>query len=522
MKKLTFKRSIMKHFLPLFILTLAISVSAQEYCNYDEQTTHDFGYKSFDIPYLMLEQNDGKILMLGTSYFSESNSYKASLLRLNQNNTLDETFGENGKTVHTWSQRNNCISGALQDDGKILIGGYQAPGSGSSTRRAYVARLMSDGSSDLSFGDNGSMLLNTIIGSGSVVGLKQLDNGKIQAIVIGNSPTGYHAMVQLDEFGAYDTTFGDNGVAYNPVLNVTWQDDYGQGLFLEDGSVIVVGKAYVNPNTKPCITKLTPEGDLDSNFAVDGTLYIERAIQFNFAGIHATLAENEDIIIAATSDEAPKKYLLFKVNGMTGAMDNDFGTDGILESSQTSTYNAAHAVVADQVSGGIHVLGTGGTGNWTPNVWKVSSIGEEENGCDGNAMQTFSLGYTFSQGYYAALYTSTEKLRIAGNSGVTDATSGTNQVMNFMTPLNSLATGIDEIKEITFNIYPNPAVNEMNIFVEDNAQIDIIKIYNQLGQNIMQENNVVNTLDISSLPKGIYIIELVSGASIIRKKLIKG
>ena len=128
MKKLTFKRSIMKKFLPLFILTLAISVSAQEYCNYDEQTTHDFGYKSFDIPYLMLEQNDGKILMLGTSYFSESNSYKASLLRLNQNNTLDETFGENGKAVHTWSQRNSCISGALQDDGKILIGGFQAPG----------------------------------------------------------------------------------------------------------------------------------------------------------------------------------------------------------------------------------------------------------------------------------------------------------------------------------------------------------------------------------------------------------
>ena len=175
MKKLTFKLSIMKNYLPLLLLFLTLSVSAQQYCNYDQQTTYDFGSTSFDIPYLMLEQNDGKILMLGTSYYSNSNSYKASLLRLNQNNTLDETFGENGKVGHTWSQRNNCISGALQDNGKILIGGFQAPGSGSSTFRAYVARLMSDGSPDLTFGDNGSMLLDTIIGRGSVVGLKQLD-----------------------------------------------------------------------------------------------------------------------------------------------------------------------------------------------------------------------------------------------------------------------------------------------------------------------------------------------------------
>ena len=94
--------------------------------------------------------------------------------------------------------------------------------------------------------------------------------------------------------------------------------------------------------------------------------------------------------------------------------------------------------------------------------------------------------------------------------------------MNFMIPSYSLATGIDEIKEIVFNIYPNPAVNEIKISVEDNAQIDIITIYNQLGQKIMQENNVANKLDISGLPKGIYIIELVSGASIVRKKLIKG
>ena len=521
MKKLSTKLSIMKNLLPLLLLLFTLSNSAQEYCEYDEQTTYDFGSSSFDTPYLMLEQNDGKILIIGTSYYNTSNHFEASLMRMNQNNTLDETFGDNGKVGHKWDQRNNCISGALQDDSKILIGGHQAPGNASSTIRPYVARLMNDGTPDLTFGTDGSMLIDTLLNKGSVVGIKQLNNGKIQAVVITNAPAGV-ALVQLDEFGAYDITFGNNGIAFNPVLNLYMQTEYGQGLFLEDGSVIVVGKAIVTPIVKPCITKLTPEGDLDSNFAVDGTLYIDRAIQFNFTGIHAALTSVEDIIIAATSEETPQKYLLFKIDEVTGAMENDFSTDGYLESSQTANFNAAHFLVVDQVSGGIHVIGTGGTSNWTPNVWKVSLTGEEENGCDGNSMQTFPLGYSYSQGYYAALYTSSGDLRLSGNSGVTDSLSGDNQVMNFMIPYNSLATGINEVKEVAFNIYPNPAVNEINISVEDNAQIDLVNIYNQLGQRIITETNGFTTIDISALPKGIYIVELITEASIARRKMIKG
>ena len=517
MKKLNFT------LLPVIIFTISftLSVPEQEYCNYNEQTTYDFGSHSFDTPYLMLEQNNGKTLIIGTSYYNSSNHFEASLLRLNQNNTPDETFGENGQVGHTWDQRNNCISGALQDDGKILIGGYQAPGNGVSTFRPYVARLMSDGSPDLSFGVDGSALLEFVTGiKGSVVGIKEMENGKIQAIVIGSNPGGY-GLIQLDEFGAYDSNFSEDGVAYNPVTNVYWQTEYGNGLFLEDGSVIVVGKAFPGI-TMPCITKLTPEGDLDSTFAVDGTLYIERDIQYNFAGIHAALTNDEDIVIAATSDETPKKYLLFKVNGQTGELETDFGVVGTLESSHTSSFNAVNELVVDPATGGLYVMGTGGTSNWTPNIWKVSSMGEEENNCGGSSMQTFSLGYAYSQYYHAALFTSTGDLRISGNSGVADTTSGDNQVMNFMIPRNSLATGIKDIEDISFEVYPNPAVNEINISVEGNTHIDVVNIFNQMGQKVLgqEENNLKSTIDISMLPKGIYIIELQSTKTTLRKKII--
>lgn len=504
-----------------FNLAILFSVSAQEYCNYDTQTSFDFGDGSSDSPYKILEQSDGKTLIFGTSYYITGNYFEASIARLNTNNTLDESFGDNGRVSHRWDSRNTCISAALQDDGKILIGGYQAPGNGLSSFRRYVARLNNDGTPDSTFGVNGSAKLDAGSGTnGAVVAIKEKEDGKVQAIVIGNNTPGY-GLIQLDEFGAYDTTFSGDGIAYHSVTSVYWQTDYGDGLFMEDGSVIVIGKAYAGI-TKPCITKITPEGDLDSTFAVDGTLYIERAIMYNYAGIHGILTSDEDIIIAATSDESPKKYLLFKVDGETGELVSDFGTNGILESSQTSNFGEVHDVVVDPATEGIYVFGRGGTGYWISAVWKVSPIGVEESSCNGNSLQLFQLSSPSSSGFYAAMFSSSGELQILGQSDMTDETSGENQGQNFMIPKNSLATNIHKDAQTNFNVYPNPAKNEINITIDDSNKIEAVNIYSQTGQKVycQGQNIEINKVDISSFPEGIYIIELKSTRTTLRKKII--
>ncbi len=508
---------------PLLIFTLSFitSVDAQDYCTYDDQTAYDFGDGSADRPYNLLEQNDGKILMTGTSYYISGNYFTASVARLNPDNTPDGSFGNNGRVGHRWDSRNTSISSALQEDGKILVGGYQAPGNGLSSFRPYVARLLSDGSPDSTFGVNGSAKLEFSSGiKGSVVGIKETEDGKVRAIVIGDNPPGV-GVVQLDEFGIYDTTFSEDGVAYHSVLSVYWQTDYGDGLFMEDGSVIGIKKAH-SGITKPCITKLTPEGDLDSTFALNGTLYIERSIKYNYAGIHAALTADEDIIIAATSEESPIKYLLFKVNGITGELDNDFGTNGLLESSQTSSFSEVHDVVVDPNTGGFYVFGTGSDYNWVPTVWSVSSSGIEANACNGNAMQNFQLSNPYSSGYYAALFTETGELRIGGQSGVIDETSGEGQSTNFMIPKNSMATFIEDNSKGSFKVYPNPAQNEINISVENHNTIYEVNIYNQIGQIVQtkKENIMESKMDISALPNGIYILEIKSTKTTLRKKII--
>jgi uncharacterized protein (TIGR02145 family) len=76
---------------------------------------------------------------------------------------------------------------------------------------------------------------------------------------------------------------------------------------------------------------------------------------------------------------------------------------------------------------------------------------------------------------------------------------------------------IDNIK-----IYPNPAFNQISI-VSNESQIINIQIYNMIGACVLQKelgsNN--NNINISSLPKGIYVIKLFISQSMIQKKLIK-
>ena len=83
--------------------------------------------------------------------------------------------------------------------------------------------------------------------------------------------------------------------------------------------------------------------------------------------------------------------------------------------------------------------------------------------------------------------------------------------------------GINEIQEEdnTVSIYPNPAIESITIS-SDNI-IKCLEIYNPLGQRVYQAkvNAKTKSIDINSLPKGIYIIGVNTEEGYIKKKFIK-
>ncbi|PIF06235.1 MAG: hypothetical protein CSA36_02635 [Draconibacterium sp.] len=77
-------------------------------------------------------------------------------------------------------------------------------------------------------------------------------------------------------------------------------------------------------------------------------------------------------------------------------------------------------------------------------------------------------------------------------------------------------TGVNNITEQNLTVYPNPAINEINVIHDFNGDVEIT-VYNISGQPVLKSQTVErsglnkNKLDISSLPVGMYSVRVSSG-----------
>jgi hypothetical protein len=99
-------------------------------------------------------------------------------------------------------------------------------------------------------------------------------------------------------------------------------------------------------------------------------------------------------------------------------------------------------------------------------------------------------------------------------------------------PLNGkVDIGADEslytrISEKTSNdkalkVYPNPVKDILKISLQEALEIDEIIIHNLMGQEVLIGKPVNQTLDVSSLPSGLYVLETICGESRFVSKFIK-
>ncbi|MCF6170074.1 MAG: T9SS type A sorting domain-containing protein [Bacteroidales bacterium] len=81
-----------------------------------------------------------------------------------------------------------------------------------------------------------------------------------------------------------------------------------------------------------------------------------------------------------------------------------------------------------------------------------------------------------------------------------------------------------DIRNITeenpLSIYPNPATNTLNITAKDGQAIQEVSIYNLTGQLVFRGEMKNNSIDISQLQSGMYVVEVDLGQRKIREKLL--
>jgi uncharacterized delta-60 repeat protein len=126
-------------------------------------------------------QGDGKIVVAGSVRHGPRSAYgqlSIALARLDADGTLDPSFAGDGRRTTTGDGNLRAAAVTIQTDGKIVVGGQSTPTIDEYPDDFAVARYLTDGSLDPSFG-RGGVTVTSILVDDWVEGIGSQPNGKI-------------------------------------------------------------------------------------------------------------------------------------------------------------------------------------------------------------------------------------------------------------------------------------------------------------------------------------------------------
>jgi uncharacterized delta-60 repeat protein len=242
-------------------------------------------------------QDDGKVVAAG-AFLAYKPTVNERVIQLNSDGSIDSSFDKGTG----FSGVVNCA--AIQDDGKILVGGTFTSYNGTSINR--IARLNTDGSLDTSF--NIGTGFNTTVNSFAIQ-----DDGKI---LVGGSFTSYNGtgrnyIARLNTDGSLDTGFSV-GTGFNTLV---------YSFAIQDDGKILVGGAFASYNGTSAgkIVRLNTDGSLDAGFNT-GT-------GFNFTVRVFAIQDDGKILVGGhfTSYDGTNINRIARLN-TDGSLDTGFNT----------------------------------------------------------------------------------------------------------------------------------------------------------------------------------------------------
>src|SRR5690554_434363 len=152
---------------------------------------------------------------------------------------------------------------------------------------------------------------------------------------------------------------------------------------------------------------------------------------------------------------------------------------------------------------------TNGNFDW---VTSIGDPGSYQN--MGFGISSDDQGYSYIVGYFGG------SIATFGNIQV----NGTLSELNiFIAKLNKDTLSVVENSDVTLQIYPNPANDQITINSTSNNQIGQVEIYNLLGAKVdeVAVNNHEAVIDVSTLKAGTYFLKIYADSGVSTKKISK-
>jgi uncharacterized delta-60 repeat protein len=192
----------------------------------------------------------------------EDSGFTGSLVRFDANGSLDRNFSGDGKSLLPVSlDIEDGGNGAVQPGGGYLAAQYVKAGD---AWVSGISRTLADGSLDASFGNGGTATVpfywNEDLGQQASFSVQR--DGSFFASA--GYPSGEIHIARFDATGTLVSSFGEAGVLHLPASVGIHPSGALDVSLQEDGKVLVTGQ--------DTLTRLNPDGTLDSSFANGGSL----------------------------------------------------------------------------------------------------------------------------------------------------------------------------------------------------------------------------------------------------------
>ena len=249
-------------------------------------------------------QPDGKIVLAGDS------NLRVAVARLNPNGSLDSTFSGDGKLIFSWGPISRAMAVVVMPSGKLLLAGFSGPEGGN----IEVSRLQPGGALDAGFGVAGRASIDF---GGTEFGLAMALQANGRILVAGRSLAAGAVVVRLRANGALDPDFDGDGRVVLP----------GGGsanavLVQPDRKIVVAG---TTSTSRMAITRLNPNGSLDTAFGANGTTTVDFGSIDDFA--NAAVLQPDGKIVVCGYSQGDEDIAVVRL-GPDGSLDATFGSAG--------------------------------------------------------------------------------------------------------------------------------------------------------------------------------------------------